>query len=176
MNKKILYGIILIGGLYLFRVVPHPPNFTPILAGALTAPYLFRDKLIGILVILLAMFISDIFLGFHIYQIVIYLCLISISLFAPSKNKFLYFGCGAILASVWFFLVTNFAVWLAWDFYPKTIEGLIQCYTLAIPFFTNTLTSTVFFTVILILFLKPVESNDEKTYFDYFISKIRSIN
>ena len=108
MNKKILYGLIFLGGLYLFRVVPHPPNFTPIL-----------DKLIGILVIILAMFISDIFLGFHIYQIVIYLCLISISVFAPSKNKLLYFGCGAILASVWFYLVTNFAVWLAWDYYRK---------------------------------------------------------
>tara|TARA_Y100000768_G_scaffold97202_1_gene70846 strand:- start:224 stop:745 length:522 start_codon:yes stop_codon:yes gene_type:complete len=171
MNKKFLYFVIFVGGLLLFRLVPHPPNFTPILSSALVAPFLFRNKLIGILITLLAMFISDFFLGFHPYQIVIYLCLISISLFSPSKNTFVNFGIGSILASSWFFLVTNFAVWLAWDYYPKTLEGIIQCYLLAIPFFTNTLLSTVFFTGILILFLKPVENDDKKNSFNYSFNK-----
>ena len=62
-----------------------------------------------------------------------------------------------------FFLVTNFAVWLAWDYYPKTLEGLILCYTMAIPFFQNTLISTCLFTGVLTLMIKPLEKINEKT-------------
>ena len=71
-------------------------------------------------------------------------------------------GLLAVGSSVWFFLTTNFAVWLAWDFYPKTLEGLITCFTLALPFFTNTLLSTVIFTGILTLAIKPMEIANEK--------------
>lgn len=47
-------------------------------------------------------------------------------------------GFGGSLFSVLFFFVwTNFGVWLFW--YPKTLEGLIRCYTLALPFLANQL-------------------------------------
>ena len=55
----------------------------------------------------------------------------------------------SVVGSLFFFLTTNFAVWIIWDFYPKTFEGLISCYTLAIPFFQNTIISTCFFSIIL---------------------------
>jgi len=41
------------------------------------------------------------------------------------------------LASLIFFLLSNFGVWLNW--YPRTIEGFISCYTLALPFYKNTI-------------------------------------
>lgn len=51
----------------------------------------------------------------------------------------------AVLASVQFFLITNFAVWLAGSTYPKTLEGLLTCYAMGAPFYRNTLLSDLIF-------------------------------
>ncbi|PYY00187.1 MAG: hypothetical protein DMG63_06785 [Acidobacteria bacterium] len=57
---------------------------------------------------------------------------------------------GASLASaISFFLVSNFATWLFQNMYPKTLAGLVQCYTLAIPFFRGTFASDLIYTPIL---------------------------
>ena len=40
-------------------------------------------------------------------------------------------------ASLWFFVWTNLGVWMLFSMYPKTLEGLVQCYAMAIPFFRN---------------------------------------
>ena len=76
-------------------------------------------------------------------------------------------GITAVGGSVWFFITTNFAVWIIWDYYPKTIEGLLSCYTLAIPFFKNTLISTCLFTGILTISMKYLNNANKK--FNYFI-------
>ncbi len=56
---------------------------------------------------------------------------------------------GACLTmSVSFFLISNFAVWLGWTMYPKTLAGLIQCYTLALPFFRRELLGDFLFTAV----------------------------
>ena len=72
-------------------------------------------------------------------------------------------GILAFGGSVWFFITTNFAVWVIWDYYPKTIEGLIACYTLALPFFKNTLLSTCLFTWLFAISLKYLEAVNNKT-------------
>ena len=154
----VLFGLILA----MARIIPHPPNFTPILASAIMAPLLIKDRFFGIAIPILGMFIADIVIGFHPYQLVIYLTIATIGLVSTMKVNYTKLGLLAIGSSVWFFLTTNFAVWLAWDFYPKSIEGLITCYTLALPFFTNTLISTVLFTGILTLAIKPMEKANEK--------------
>ena len=155
----IVFGIILA----LSRILPHPPNFTPIIASAIMAPLLIRDRWFGIAIPIFAMLVADIVIGFHPYQTVIYLTLIIIGLVAPMQRSIKWIATMAILGPVWFFLTTNFAVWLAWDYYPKTIEGLILCYTMAIPFFQNTLISTCLFTGVLTLMIKPLEKINEKT-------------
>ncbi len=48
-----------------------------------------------------------------------------------------------------FYLVTNFAVWTFDSLYPKTWDGLIACYTAAIPFFRNSLIGDIFFAAVL---------------------------
>ena len=53
---------------------------------------------------------------------------------------------GSIFSALIFYVLTNFAVWVFGDLYPKNFEGLIMCYVMAIPFFTNTLISTFLFT------------------------------
>ena len=155
----LVFGIILA----LSRILPHPPNFTPIIASAIMAPLLIRDRWFGIAIPIFAMLVADIVIGFHPYQTVIYLTLIVIGLVAPMQRNIKWITAMAILGPVWFFLVTNFAVWLAWDYYPKTVEGLILCYTMAIPFFQNTLISTCLFTGVLTLMIKPLEKMNEKT-------------
>lgn len=40
-----------------------------------------------------------------------------------------------VVASTFFFIWTNFGTWLAWNMYPHTWSGLVQCYVMAIPFF-----------------------------------------
>ena len=155
----LVFGIILA----LSRILPHPPNFTPIIASAIMAPLLIRDRWFGIAIPIFAMLVADIVIGFHPYQTVIYLTLIVIGLVAPMQRNIKWITAMAILGPVLFFLTTNFAVWLAWDYYPKTIEGLILCYTMAIPFFQNTLISTCLFTGVLTLMIKPLEKLNEKT-------------
>ncbi|HWC20217.1 MAG TPA: DUF6580 family putative transport protein, partial [Terriglobales bacterium] len=57
---------------------------------------------------------------------------------------------GASLASaISFFLLSNFATWLFQDLYAKTFAGLLQCYTMAIPFFRGTLASDLIYTPVL---------------------------
>ena len=51
---------------------------------------------------------------------------------------------GAIL----FYIITNFGVWSS-GVYGYNFEGLISCYTLALPFFGNTLVSTLLFSFII---------------------------
>ena len=118
------------------------------------APMLIKDRLFGIAIPILAMFISDVIIGFYSYQFVIYSSILAISLVAPMRKNYVRLGIMAVGGSVWFFITTNFAEWMIWDYYPKTIEGLITCYTLAIPFFKNTLISTCLFTALLTFFLK----------------------
>jgi hypothetical protein len=56
-------------------------------------------------------------------------------------------GGAALAASVSFFLVSNFAVWVVWAMYPKTLAGLAACYLAALPFFRHSLAGDLFFTV-----------------------------
>ena len=144
------------------RIIPHPPNFTPILASAIMAPLLMNDRMFGIAIPILGMFIADVVIGFHPYQLVIYLTIATIGLVSTMQVNYTKLAVLSVSSSVWFFLTTNFAVWLAWDYYPKSFEGLITCYTMAIPFFTNTLISTIVFTALLTLTIKPIRKANEK--------------
>lgn len=129
----------------LFRVIPHPPNFVPITALALFGASTFKNKWIGLTIPLLAMAVSDLFLGFYSISVYVYLSFFAISLLGRYwkqigiKNVF--------LSSLLFFIVTNFGVWLMG--YPKTLEGFIMCYTLAVPFFGYSLMGDLFFYYVL---------------------------
>ena len=80
MKNSIFYIIFFTTILAISRIIPHPPNFTPILASAIMAPLLLNDRLFGIAIPIFAIFISDVVIGFHPYQFVIYLTILMISL------------------------------------------------------------------------------------------------
>ena len=127
------------------RLAPHPPNFTPITALALFGATTFSNRVLGTLLPLIALAISDLYLGFYSISIWVYSSFLAISLLGhywkTIKTKTI------LLSSLLFFIVTNFGVWLTG--YPKTIEGFVLCYTLAIPFFINAIAGDLFFSYIL---------------------------
>ena len=149
-TKTTAFGMfLLVVFLVASRVVPHPPNFTPVLAVAIFAPYFFRELAIAVSVPLVAMVLSDLIIGMHSYMLWVYgvvaaSTLISYILRYTGSHLFRV-GALALGSCLIFFLVTNFGVWLGSGFYPKTTEGLIVCYLAALPFFGNTLVSTVAF-------------------------------
>ena len=177
MKYKLFYLLFFGVVLALSRIIPHPPNFSPIIASAIIAPMLIKDRLYGIAIPILAMFISDLIIGFHPNQFIIYSIILTISLITPMHKNYVMLGMMALGGSVWFFITSNFAVWSLLDLYPKTIEGLITCYTLAIPFFKNTLISTFLFIGIFTISIKYIEALNEKTNFIIFnlINKTKQI-
>ena len=178
MKDKFFYLVFFAIILSLTRIIPHPSNFTPILATAIMAPMIIKDRWYGIAVPIVAMFIGDVIIGFHPFQFVTYLTILTIALVAPMRKNYAMLGVIAVGASVWFFITTNFAVWFILDYYPKTFEGLITSYTLALPFFKNTLISTCLFTGLLTISIKYLGAVNETTnYFIFnFINKIRNIS
>ena len=175
MKDKFFYLVFFSLILAISRIIPHPPNFTPIIASAILAPLFIKDRWYGMVIPIAAMFISDILIGFHIYQLVVYLTLLSISFISPMLMNYKKMAILAISSSVWFFITTNFAVWAMWNTYPKTIEGLLACYTLAIPFFKYTLISTCLFTGLLVILYKYIEAVNAKTN-SFFLKFIRKDN
>ena len=134
------------------RVVPHPPNFTPITAIALLGAAYYTNKWISIALPLIIMFISDLIIGLHHTIPFVYSAFILISLlgFTLRKNfNWKKLILVTLLSSILFFLITNFGVWLIYDTYPKNFIGLIECYTAAIPFFRNSILGDIVYTSLL---------------------------
>jgi len=146
MNRLIIAAIIIFAAFT--RIMPHPPNFTPIIAMGLFGGAYLKDKRWALLLPVGAMLLADIFLGFHGTMIWVYGSLIIITAMGFLLNSGVTLKNGAIATlggSLLFFLVTNFGVWASGSFYPKTVEGLISCYAAGIPFFGNTLAGSVFY-------------------------------
>ena len=134
------------------RLIPHPPNFSPIAALALFGGATFASKRAAILVPLMAMFLSDLVLGFSTITPVVYgsFALITcLGLWLRRKQSVWRLAGASLAAAVLFFAVTNFGVWALEDWYPKTLPGLAECYAAAIPFFRNTLWSDLFYSAVL---------------------------
>ena len=108
MRDKLFYLVFFSFILAISRIIPHPPNFTPIIASAILAPLFIKDRWYGMAIPIAAMFISDILIGFHTYQIVVYLTLLSISCLSPMLMNYKKITILAISGSVWFFITTNF--------------------------------------------------------------------
>ena len=152
--KKEIFPISLILILAFARLIPHPPNFTPIIAVALISGYFFKNINLSLLILLVAMLLSDLFIGFYENMIFVYASLLLITFVFHKiskkinyKNLFIYCFAGSLI----FFIFSNFGVWALGSpgvldvAYERNISGLVECYILAIPFFGNTFLSTVIF-------------------------------
>ena len=143
-----IFPIGLIFILALARLIPHPPNFTPIIAVAIMSSFFFKNIYLSIFVLLISMLLGDIFIGFYYNMIFVYLSLIFIVLIFFQVNKKISFKSLFIfgfVGSFIFYLFSNFGVWMLGNLYSKDLKGLVECYVLAIPFFKNTFFSTLIF-------------------------------
>lgn len=135
------------------RLVPHPPNFSPIAAMALFAGAYMPRKLLAFVAPFGALILSDIALGgFYPGMNFVYLSFALTVLigWAVARRKTpLTIGAGAVAGSVLFFVLTNFGMWLFSGIYPLTSAGLAACYVAAVPFFQNTLAGDLFYTALL---------------------------
>lgn len=130
------------------RWIPHPPNFSALMAIALFAGFVLPAPL-ALIVPIASAFAGDLVLGFHDLMWVVYLSLLPMVWLGrqmPQLKKqpktWLSWGLMGLLSSLLFFVTTNLAVWWSSGMYPHTQEGLVSCFILAIPFFHNSVMAT----------------------------------
>ncbi|MCC6865106.1 MAG: hypothetical protein IT280_02995 [Ignavibacteria bacterium] len=158
MNNSKITNFIIAAVLILFaafsRLIPHPMNFAPIAAIALFAGA-YLGKKFAFIVPVAAMLLSDIFIGFYsgiewVYGSFAVIAFIGLWLGKKINGKTgltktAYIFGTALVTSVIFFIITNFGVWLSGMFYEMNFKGLAECYTMAIPFFRNSLAGDLFY-------------------------------
>lgn len=133
------------------RLLPHAPNFAPIGALAILAGS-FLPKKYALLLPIVVMLAADYFIGFYDIKIMLsvylsFLLYVVLGNVLGKGEKLWKLPGGALLGAVLFFLITNFAVWAFTPMYSKDFSGLLLSYTLALPFFKNTLFGDVFYTL-----------------------------
>lgn len=148
------------------RLLPHPPNFSPVGAMALFAGAHFASRRWAISTPLAALLASDLVLAFwHGGRYgaylgsatfwAVYSCVALSTLFGHGLRGRV--GGGRVLgyalaSSTMFFIVTNFVLWRfpsGLPLYPQDASGLLICYLAALPFFQWTLLGTLFHSALL---------------------------
>ena len=160
LNKRFFVLLAIILSAAAMRLIPHPPNVTPIAAMALFGGAHFSNKKMAFLVPLVAMYLSDLVLGFFVYDFgwfhgfmpfvyISFVITVCLGFLLRRRLTPLAVGGAALMGSVLFFIVTNFGAWLISGLYPRTFSGLFSCYVAAIPFFRNTLAGNMVYTLVL---------------------------
>ena len=147
-----LFGLIVAAAIS--RLIPHPPNFVPIGAMALFAGAQFRDRRLAFAVPLLAMVLSDVFIGFTVPAMTAFVyagfaMIVGIGILIRNRRTPLVIATASLAAAALFFVVVNFGVWVAWEIYPRTPGGLVACYVAAIPYFRNAAAANLFYSTVL---------------------------
>jgi hypothetical protein len=142
------------------RLLPHPPNVTPIAAMALFGGAYGASLLPALLLPLAAMAVSDVAMtltghidgGWHGTLPFVYFGMAAsagIGRLVRRRMTALSVAAGAVAASLLFFVVTNFGTWAAGGIYPLTAEGLSACFLAALPFLRLTLLGDLFYSGLL---------------------------
>jgi hypothetical protein len=155
-KENLLYRTLLALALILLaaalRIAPHPWNFTPVGAMALFSGAVLRDRRLAFFFPLLALFLGDIFIGFHKLIPIVYasfLINVAIGLWLRDRRTIARITLATLLGAIQFFIVTNFAVWQFLKGFPHTASGLAACYIAGIPFFWNTLAGDAVYAALL---------------------------
>ncbi len=170
MNKKInlqigfLTLIILVAAFS--RMMPHPYNFSPLAAIGLFGAAHFEKKWLAVLIPLMATWLSDVFInnmiyaqyfdGFTLfysgfawqYSAYILIAIFGVAIYSKKVNILNILG-GALGASLIFFLLSNFGVFISNPIYTKDLIGLVACYTAALPFAQGTLMGNLVYSSVL---------------------------
>ena len=167
-NRWILLSLILVL-VAAFRLLPYLFgfhflfNFSPIGAMALFGAAYFSRKQMAFAVPFAALWVSNLLIdniflsqyyeGFSLFSnwqvylafgIIVLLGMVLLKKVTPLRVL-----AGSLSASIIFFIVSNFFVWMEGSMYPMSAEGLLACYVAAIPFFWNTLAGNLFFAAVM---------------------------
>ena len=142
---KITLGVLI--ALSASRFIPHPPNFTSLIALSFYIPAVFGVKFIP--AVILSLIFTDMIIGIHSTMIFTIGSVSLIGFLANYFNKSILFRVsGALLGATLFFILTNFGVWIGGT-YGYNVQGLVNCYLLALPFFGYTFISTLLFSCLI---------------------------
>lgn len=136
----------------LMRILPHPWNFSPIAAIALFGGAHFRTRAAAFGVPLAALALSDLLLGYYPTLPVTYVAFAIVVLIGTglrNASGWRPVALATVGSSLLFFVVSNLGVWLWEGMYPMTFQGLLACYTAALPFYQGTLLGDLFYTTTL---------------------------
>lgn len=153
-KKKIILSVMLAALGIVCRLLPHMWNFAPIAAIAIfSGIYLGRNY--ALVLPAVTMFLGDLFLGFYAWPLMLtvygsYLVIGLLGVFISKHKSLEIILASSLVSSVFFFITTNWAVWQFSPWYDKNIAGLVNCYTLALPFLRGTLLSDLFYVIILV--------------------------
>lgn len=141
------------------RFIPHPPNFTSLITLSFYVPIFFGIRFIP--VVMFSFALTDFIIGFHSVMIFTWGSVLLIGLLI----NFFYTNMirrilGVLVGAIIFFILTNFGVWMVSGYYEISLAGLISCYVLAIPFFSNTILATIFFSTIIEFYIKFKEKKN----------------
>lgn len=148
-HPRIVITLLLLG--VMARLVPHPPNATPLAAIALFGgTYLSPRWAIGLPLAIVAL--SDLLIAWHVTVPFTWAAFIVTAMLGwwirrhPSASRIVGASLGA---SGFFFLFTNFGVWVMGGLYLPTLADLWQCYVAAIPFVRATVLGDLLYTILL---------------------------
>lgn len=153
MNKKLFTIAAIIFGVALFRVLPHPPNVSPVAAMALFGGAYFADKRMAFILPFAALILSDLIIGFHNTMFFVYAgfaLTVGIGIWMQNKITVNRVAASAVGSTLLFFIITNFGAWMmSAAAYPMTSAGLMQAYVAGIPFLQNSLLGDLAFTTVM---------------------------
>ena len=141
-------------------------GFSPVIAIALFAGMMVKDKSVSFLLPLISLFMSDLVIevlfkfklfpyeGLYSYQILNYAILLVTTLlgWALKGKSYTRLSAGAIAAPTLFFILSNFSLWLtpSQTMYAKDASGLVTCFIAALPFYGHSLVATLIFLPVLL--------------------------
>lgn len=137
-NRKTTAAMVALGACA--RILPHPWNFTPLVAIGLYAGAKSAKTRTGILATLGALLVSDIVLGFYGGMWWVYgasLVPVLLGRLVRRREGVGTIAAGGLAASLSFFAITNFMVWATGHTYPHTLAGLATCFAAGVPFYRN---------------------------------------
>ena len=106
----------------IFRLIPHPPNFTPVIALSLYLPFMFGVWSIPFCILGFA--ITDYFIGFHNLLIWTWVALAFTGYTSKFCKKMFSRIVLSFIGAITFFIVSNFGVWISGSYYEISTQGL----------------------------------------------------
>jgi hypothetical protein len=151
LNLRIIFLLVALGACA--RLVPHPWNFTPLMAIGLYAGVRSAKLWAGMILTLAALLLSDGILGFYPGMWYVYAAsLIPVLLGHLARQRgtaTMFIAASALASGISFFIITNTAVWATSHLYAHTWGGLTTCFVVALPFYSNQILGDAFYTCVL---------------------------